>query len=140
MTPGTGAAATEQLSALRLTRSLDINVLMTLAGSGAALIGEWAEGAVAIFLFAVGELLERYTMDRARGAIRALMDLSPPEARRLVDGREERVPLESLRVGDVVRLRPGERIPADGEVMAVFADMGASLLVAFNGMRLLLGE
>ncbi len=104
-------------AALRITRRLDINVLMSIAGVGAAAIGEWAEGAVAIFLFAVGELLERYTMDRARNAIRALMDLSPQEALRLVDGQEERVPVEALQAGDTVRVRPGERIPTDGQVV-----------------------
>jgi Cd2+/Zn2+-exporting ATPase len=105
------------LAAVRVTRSLDINVLMSIAAIGAAIIGEWEEGAVAIFLFAVGELLERYTMDRARGAIRALMDLSPEEAYRVVNGHEERVPVEALRAGDTIRLRPGARIPTDGEVL-----------------------
>jgi Cd2+/Zn2+-exporting ATPase len=104
-------------AALRVTRNLDINVLMSIAAVGAAIVGEWEEGAVAIFLFAIGELLERYTMDRARGAIRALMDLSPEEAMRVVDGHDERVTVEALQAGDTVRLRPGERIPTDGTVL-----------------------
>jgi len=105
------------LAALRVTRSLDINVLMSVAGIGAAVVGEWEEGAVALFLFAVGELLERYTMERTRHAIRALMDLAPEEAYRVVEGHEERVAVEALRTGDTVRLRPGERIPTDGTVL-----------------------
>ncbi len=103
-------------AALVTAHSLDINVLMTIAATGAMVIGQWAEGATTIFLFAIGELLERYTMDRARGAIRALMDLSPQQAIRVVDGGEETVPVEALRVGDQVRVRAGERIPVDGEV------------------------
>ncbi len=103
-------------AALRTARSLDINALMTIAAIGAMAVGEWAEGAVTIFLFALGELLERYTMDRARGAIRALMDLSPQEASRLVEGGEQRIPVEALRAGDRLRVRPGERLPADGEI------------------------
>jgi Cd2+/Zn2+-exporting ATPase len=103
-------------AALWLTRSLDMNVLMTLAAIGAMAVGEWAEGAVTIFLFAVGELLERYTMERARGAIRALMDLSPPEAIRVREEGEEQVPVKGLEIGDQIRVPPGQRIPVDGEV------------------------
>ena len=58
---------------LRTNRELDINVLMTIAAIGAALIGEWSEGAVVVFLFSLGEMLEGYTMDQARGAIRGLL-------------------------------------------------------------------
>ena len=65
---------------LRTNRELDINVLMTIAAVGAAIIGEWAEGAVVVFLFSLGEMLEGYTMDQARGAIRGLVALAPAEA------------------------------------------------------------
>jgi Cd2+/Zn2+-exporting ATPase len=103
--------------ALRVSRSPDMNTLMTIAALGALAIGEYAEGAVAIFLFAVGNLLEGYTMDRARGAIQALMDLSPLEATRLTADGEEPVPVEALAVGDRVLVRPGERVPVDGRVL-----------------------
>jgi Cd2+/Zn2+-exporting ATPase len=103
------------LVALVRTRSADMNVLMTLAAVGAMLIGEWEEGAVVVFLFAVGNLLESATFNRARNAIRALMTLSPQEAT-LVSG--ERVPVEKLRAGDQIVVRPGGRIPMDGVVEA----------------------
>ncbi|MBI2880401.1 MAG: cadmium-translocating P-type ATPase, partial [Candidatus Tectomicrobia bacterium] len=95
---------------------LDINFLMTLAVLGALAIGEWVEGAAVIFLFAVAEMLEGYSADRARRAIRSLMDLSPPEATVLRDGAEPRVPVEEVGVGEAVVIKPGEKVPLDGEV------------------------
>nr|HID14198.1 heavy metal translocating P-type ATPase [Anaerolineae bacterium] len=106
------------LAALWTTRSLDINFLMTVAAVGAMFIGEWEEGALVVFLFSLGETLESYTLDRARARIRSLIDLTPPEATRLRNGYEERVPVESLKVDDVILVRPGERIPMDGVIVA----------------------
>lgn len=106
------------LSVLRATRVPDMNVLMSVAAVGAILIGEPAEGATAMVLFGVGNALEAFTMDRARQGIRRLMDLSPRQATRLHDDHEHQVPVEALAPGDVVRVRPGERIPADGAVLA----------------------
>ncbi len=110
-------AARSGLYALRRSRTLDMNVLMSIAVLGAAAIGEWAEGATVAVLFALGNALEGYTMDRARGAIRALMDLAPAEARVLRDGGEASVPAEEVRAGEVFAVRPGERIPLDGRVV-----------------------
>jgi Cd2+/Zn2+-exporting ATPase len=104
--------------ALRSARSLDMNALMTIAAVGAVFVGEWAEGAVAMFLFSLGNALEGYTMDRARNAIRGLMDLSPRQATVIHGSHEEQVPVEELRVGDRILVRPGERIPMDGVVLA----------------------
>ncbi len=101
---------------LRTTRRPDMNVLMTVAITGALALGEYAESSVVVFLFSLGELLEALTVDRARGAVRALMALRPPEATRRTPQGEERVPVEALAVGDLVLIRPGERIPADGRV------------------------
>lgn len=103
-------------AALRATHHPDMNGLMTVAVAGALAIGEYAEAGVVVFLFSVGELLEALTMDRARGAVRALMALRPPEATRRTAEGEERVPVEALAVGDLVLIRPGERIPADGRI------------------------
>ncbi|MFC2037454.1 heavy metal translocating P-type ATPase [Chloroflexota bacterium] len=105
-------------AALRTAHTLDMNALMTIAAVGAVFVGEWAEGAVAMFLFSVGNMLEGYTMDRARNAIRGLMDLSPRRATVLRGSHEEQVPVEELRVDDRILVRPGERIPMDGLVLA----------------------
>lgn len=104
-------------AALRATRRPDMNGLMTVAVSGALAIGEYTEGAILVFLFSVGELLEALTMERARNAIRSLVALRPSEATRLTPDGEERVPVEMLAVGDRILVRPGERIPADGQVL-----------------------
>ncbi len=104
-------------AALRTAHSLDMNALMTIAAVGAIFVGEWAEGAVAMFLFSLGNSLEGYTMDRARNAIRSLMELSPRRATLIHGEHEEQVPVEDLIVGDRILVRPGEQIPMDGVVL-----------------------
>ena len=101
-----------------MNRALDMNFLMSVAAVGAVLIGEYEEGASAMFLFAVAQLLETYSMDRARNAIRALMDLAPAEATVLRRGRGERVPVDHVEPGETVVVRPGEKIPVDGVVLS----------------------
>ena len=104
--------------ALHAARSLalDINVLMLVAVAGAMVLGQWGEGACVVFLFALAQLLEARAMERARGAIRALMDLAPSEALVRRDGVEQQMPIDAVRVGDHVVVRPGEKIPLDGRV------------------------
>ena len=100
-------------------RSMGINVLMVIAVTGAALIGEWAEAAVVVVLFALGEALEGYATERARQALQGLVDLAPPTALRLQpDGSVEELPVEQLAVGDRVRVRPGDHVSVDGIVWA----------------------
>jgi Cd2+/Zn2+-exporting ATPase len=98
-------------------RQLEMNTLMATAAVGALLIGEWAEAASAMFLFSLAQLLEARSMDRARNAIRRLLDLSPKEATVRREDGEIRLPVEQIRVGDVVVPRPGERVPVDGIVL-----------------------
>jgi Cd2+/Zn2+-exporting ATPase len=105
-------------AALRTAHSLDMNALMTIAALGSIFVGEWAEGAVAMFLFSLGNTLEGYTMDRARNAIRGLMDLSPRRATVLHGDHEEQVAVEALHAGDRILVRPGERLPMDGVVLS----------------------
>lgn len=103
---------------LRALRSgaLDINVLVTLAAVGAMVLGEWAEAAAVMFLFAVAQLLETYAMGRARRAIQALMRLAPREAQVRRDGAVVMVPVAGVDVGEVIVVRPGARVPLDGVV------------------------
>jgi len=97
---------------------LDINVLMVIAVAGAIALGEWTEAASVVFLFALAQLLETRAMDRARGAIRALMDLAPAEAIVRRNGHEQRMPVDDVRVGDTILVGPGEKLPLDGRVVA----------------------
>ena len=94
-----------------------IETLMTVAAAGAIAIGAAEEAAVVIFLFAVGELLEGVAAGRARAGIKALIDLVPRTARREAGGRLEGVPIGQLKIEDIVVVRPGDRVPSDGEVI-----------------------
>jgi Cd2+/Zn2+-exporting ATPase len=96
--------------------AFDIDLLMLIAAVGAAVLGQWAEGAFLLCLFSLAHALEHFALDRARGAIRALANLAPPQARVLKEGLEAEVPVEQVAAGDVVVVRPAERIPVDGRV------------------------
>jgi len=98
-------------------RHLDMNVLMSAAVIGAAVIGEWAEAASVVVLFAAGNALQVYAVDRTRGAVRALVRLAPDEALVQRGGSEVLVPADEVGVGDVVVVRPGERFAVDGVVI-----------------------
>lgn len=95
-----------------------MQTLVTLATLGALLIGAEAEAAVVVFFFLVGEVLEAYSVAQARRSLYALSELLPRRAYRLKEGGVEEVPLKALRVGDLVRVPPGERVPADGVVVS----------------------
>lgn len=99
-------------------RRFDIDTLMIVAAAGAAALGAWAEGALLLFLFSLGHALEHRAMDRARKAIETLADLAPRTALVQRDGREVELPVEELRRDDRVIVKPGQRIPADGEVLS----------------------
>lgn len=98
--------------------AFNIDLLMLLAALGAAALGEWAEGAFLLFLFSLAHALEHMALDRARGAIRALADLSPATARVMRGDRIEDLPVEQVVPGDRVIVRPSERIPVDGKVLS----------------------
>jgi Cd2+/Zn2+-exporting ATPase len=101
------------LSALR-ARHMDMNVLMTAAAIGAAGIGAWGEAALVVVLFAAGNALQVFAIDRTRGAVRALMRLAPDEVLIRRGGEERLVPAAEVGVGDLVVVRPGERLAVDG--------------------------
>lgn len=98
-------------------REFDVNVLMIVAAVGAAIIGEPREGAVLMFLFSLSNTLETYAMGRTHASIRALLDMTPKEADVYRNGNLVRVPVEALQVGEIVLVRPGAQIPADGVVV-----------------------
>ena len=99
-----------------LSGRFDVEFLMLAGAVGAGILGEWAEGAFLLFLFSLGHALEHYAMTSARQAIRALGNLTPKTARVLRDGKESEVPIETLRVGETVVARAGDRVPVDGKV------------------------
>ena len=134
-----GPIARSAWRSLRLSREININVLMTIAAIGAVFIGAYTEAGLVMVLFAIGEALEGYTAGRARHAIRELVTLLPREAtvlRPCIDcathlGREgyvggpcpfcglepQRVAVDDLEIGEMIIVRPGERIPMDGRVI-----------------------
>ena len=99
------------------SRSLDMNVLMSAAAIGAALIGEWLEGATVVWLFAIGNYLQTKSIERTRNSIRNLMDLAPPEAWVQVGSEIIKKPVEEIIVGDIIVVKPGDKIPLDGEII-----------------------
>lgn len=98
--------------------SFDIDLLMLLAAIGAAVLGEWLEGAFLLFLFSLAHALEHYALGRARGAIKALADLAPLIARVKRGEQMVEVPVEEVGASDTVVVRPAERIPVDGVVQS----------------------
>ncbi|MBE9020373.1 copper ion binding protein, partial [Chroococcidiopsidales cyanobacterium LEGE 13417] len=102
---------------LKLRRA-DMNLLMTLAAIGAAILNYWFQGALVIVLFTLGTTLQTFTLSRTRNAIRDLMDLTPPTATVKRNGQEATVPVETIGVGEILTIRPGQRIALDGVVMS----------------------
>ena len=95
----------------------EIDFLMLVAAIGAAALGEWAEGALLLFLFSLGHALEHYAMEKARKSIAALADLAPKTALLKKDGKTEEVGIEKLIIGDIIVVKPNSKISADGVVV-----------------------
>jgi len=109
-------ALREAIDSVRNGR-FEIDFLMLVAAAGAAALGEWAEGALLLFLFSLGHALEGYAMGRAKRAIEALGALAPKTATVRRDGKVEEIAVDALRVGDIVLVKPNERLAADGFVI-----------------------
>jgi len=99
------------------SRSLDMNVLMSAAAIGAAFLGEWFEGATVVWLFSLGLNLQTRAIAKTRKSIRGLMELTPPEAWVKVGNELIKKPVEEVSIHDVIVVRPGDRIPLDGDVI-----------------------
>ena len=108
------AKAKEGIEATIEDKELNVEMLMILAAAGSAAIGYWTEGAILIFIFAVSGALETYTMNKSQREISALMDIQPDTALLVRDGVEEHVHISELTRGDIIIVKPGERVPADG--------------------------
>ncbi|WP_342480693.1 heavy metal translocating P-type ATPase [Paenibacillus sp. FSL L8-0340] len=115
-TVGGWIKAKEGVETLVKERDLDVNLLMIAAALGAASIGYWNEGAMLIFIFALSGALESYTMERSKKDISSLMALKPATAVRIEQGAMNEVAIDLLAIGDLLLVRPGELIPADGKV------------------------
>lgn len=101
-------------------RKLELNIdfLMIAAALGAAVLGEWIEGATLLFLFSLSGALESYALGKSRNAIHSLLELRPSQGlRRNDDGSEELVPIEELKIDEIVIVKPGEHIPIDGKIV-----------------------
>jgi len=109
--------AARALASLR-RRTLDIHVLMLVAVSGALALGDWAEAATVVWLFAVSQWLEVRTMERARRAIHGVLTLAPTEARVKHGDHEHRTPVDRVAPGTIVLVAPGEKVPLDGVIEA----------------------
>jgi len=118
--------AKKALIALR-NLTATIHLLMLIGSVGALVLGMWAEAAILIFVYSLGDVLESYAVDKARGAIRSLMDLAPKQALVRKDGKEIMLSVDEINVGDSVIVKAGERIPVDGTVQtgSSFVDQSA---------------
>lgn len=108
--------AKEGIETLVKDRDLDVNLLMIAASLGAAAIGYWNEGAMLIFIFALSGALESYATERSHKDISSLLALKPETALRIEDGQMNLVAIDDLQPGDLLLVKPGELIPADGVV------------------------
>lgn len=109
-----------------LRGKLDVDFLMLVAAAGAAIVDAWGEGAILLFLFSLSNTLQTFAMERSRAAIADLVHRRPEEARLVRGDREEKVPVETLKVRDRIVLRPGEMVPADGKVVEGTSEMDES--------------
>lgn len=110
------AKAKEGIEETIANKELNVEMLMVFAAIGSAIIGYWTEGAILIFIFAVSGALETYTMNKSHKEISALMEIQPEEALRVNNGIEEKVHVSELKIGDLILVKPGERVPSDGKV------------------------
>ncbi|WP_222850470.1 heavy metal translocating P-type ATPase [Paenibacillus tengchongensis] len=116
--------ALEGIRTLVKEKDLDVDLLMVVAAAGAASIGYWMDGAILIFIFCLSGTLEDFTMEKTNQDIQSIMKLRPEEAVVLrKGGQEQKIKVELLQLGDIVLVRPGDRIPADGKVVEGYSSV-----------------
>ena len=128
-------SAREGLTTLIKEKELDVDLLMIVAALGAAILGLWQreyhliiDGAILILIFAISGALEGYAMQRTERSIRSLMSLTQDTATVLRFGREEVVPINQLKVGDEIVVKPGELIPTDGMIVSGFSTINQAAI------------
>ncbi|MEH1977251.1 MAG: heavy metal translocating P-type ATPase [Nostoc sp.] len=128
-------SAREGLTTLFKEKELDVDLLMIVAAIGAASLGLWRreyhliiDGAILILIFAISGALEGYAMARTERSIRSLMSLTPDTARVLHQGREEEIPINQLKVGDEIVVKPGELIPTDGIILSGYSTLNQAAI------------
>ena len=111
------AKAKEGITETIEDKTLNVELLMILAAIGSAIIGYWVEGAILIFIFSLSGAMETYTMQKSERDLSNLMHLQPDQALRINDGKEELVSVDELSIGDLIYVKPGERMPVDGKII-----------------------
>lgn len=106
----------------------DMRTLMTVAVIGGVIIGEWAEVAIVVILFAISEALERFSMDRARQSIRSLMDIAPKEAIVRRNGQEMTIHVNDIEIGDIMLVKPGQKIAMDGVIVNGYSSINQAAI------------
>ncbi|OBA09407.1 cadmium-translocating P-type ATPase [Bacillus subtilis] len=122
------AKAKEGIEETLESKTLNVELLMIFAAIGSALIGYWAEGAILIFIFSLSGALETYTMNKSSRDLTSLMQLEPEEATLMVNGETKRVPVADLQAGDMIVIKPGERVAADGVIESGSTSLDESAL------------
>lgn len=122
------AKAKEGIEETLESKTLNVELLMIFAAIGSALIGYWAEGAILIFIFSLSGALETYTMNKSSRDLTSLMQLEPEEATLMVNGETKRVPVSDLQAGDMIVIKPGERVAADGIIESGSTSLDESAL------------
>ncbi len=107
-------------------RQITSHTLMSVGIAAALIVGQWVTALIVVFFMRVGDYIEQYTAEQARQAVKQMTSLKPKLARILQDGREIEIPITSVNIGDIVIVRPGERIPVDGTVLSGRADVDQS--------------
>ena len=105
------------------SKSLDMNVLMSVAVIGAILIGEFFEGAIVVLLFTIGTLLQTISIDKTRNSIQSLMDITPAEANVVTETGIISKNLKDISIGEILLVKPGDRVPLDGTIIEGYSSL-----------------